>query len=374
MVYFQKKSFKLPLMITPKSSKVVQLNERVVSTVILEFGAKDATFKIASVTLPDLYDGLILVKPLYFSNDPAQRMWIEKPNPKSDEVPRSYLKGPEIGEPMPAFGMAEVMKSASGKYLAGDKIIGKMYWAEYCVIPEQQIFNKVEESLGFPLTHYLSFLGFTGLTAYFGLLDVGKLQKGQTVVISAASGATGSMAVQIAKHLFEAGKVIAISSSEEKCKWVESLGADKCLSYKSQSFQKDLAAAIGPDFADVYFDNVGGEVLDFMLKHVKDHGRVVACGAVSTYNDPEKRKIFNWSSIITQKLTIEGFIFFQFVSRFPEAVAALAEGIKEGKIESTEGVELVDLSGKDDFLVAVVKTWATLFTPEKGNGKLISKV
>lgn len=361
-------------MSVPTSSKVVQLNELVVNSVNLDFGAKNATFKIASVALPDLTDGLVLIKPLYFSNDPAQRMWMEKPDPKSDEVPRSYLKGPEIGEPMTAFGMAEVVKSASGKYSAGDKIVGKMYWAEYCVIPEQQIFNKVDESLGFPLTHYLSFLGFTGLTAYFGLLDIGKLQKGQTVVISAASGATGSMAVQVAKHLFEAGKVIAISSTEEKCRWVESLGADKCLSYKSPSFQKDLAAAIGSDFADVYFDNVGGEVLDFMLKHVKDHGRVVACGAVSTYNDPEKRKIFNWSSIITQKLTVQGFIFFQFASRFPEAIAALAKGIKEGKIESTEGVELVDVSGKDDFLVAVVKTWATLFTPEKGNGKLITKM
>lgn len=358
----------------PTSSKVVQINEQVVGSVNLEFGAQDATFKIASVALPDLRDGFVLVKPLYYSNDPAQRMWIEKPDPNSTQVLRSYLKGPDVGDPMPAFGMAEVVKSTSAKFSVGDKVICKMYWAEYCAIPEQQIYNKVDESLGFPLTHYLSFLGFTGLTAFFGLREVGKLQKGQTVVISAASGATGSMAVQVAKHLFEAGKVIGISSSDEKCKWVESLGADKCLSYKSPSFQKDLAAAIGPDFADVYYDNVGGEVLDFMLKHVKDHGRIVACGAVATYNDPEKRKILNWSAIITQKLTVEGFIFFQFVSKFLEAVAALSKGIKEGKIESTEGVELVDVSGKDDYLKALSRTWATLFTPEKGNGKLITKV
>jgi NADPH-dependent curcumin reductase CurA len=361
-------------MSVPSTYREVDLNELPTDKVNLNYDDQKATYKIVSKKFSesDLKDGQVVVKPIYFSNDPAQRMWIQKPDPKSPS--RSYMKGPEVGEPMPAIALGEVVVSKSSKYTVGDKVTAKLYWSEYCIVDEASIFNKIDESLGLPLTYYLSFLGLTGLTAYFGLLEVGKLQKGQTVVISAASGATGSTAVQIAKHLVGAGKVIGISGSDAKCEWVESLGADKCVNYNSPSFHDDLRAAIGKDFADVYFDNVGGEILDFMLKQVKDGGRVIACGAISTYNDPEKRKILNWSAIITQKLKVEGFIVLQFGAKFPDAIGVLSKGLKEGKIRSTEGINVVDITKELDVLAAVPKTWTLLFAPEKGNGKLITKV
>jgi NADPH-dependent curcumin reductase CurA len=187
----------------------------------------------------------------------------------------------------------------------------------------------IDHGLGMSKTHYLGALGLTGLTAYFGLTEVVNTTKDDIVVISGAAGATGMMAVQIAKHIIGCKKVIGMAGSDEKCKWVESLGADLCLNCKSSargcagrhaeihpdkssSFKEDLKkATLGPDnYANVYFDNVGGEILDFMLTRMAKFGRVSCCGAISNYNSSGDTMVGvkNWFEVITMRLMCKGFI------------------------------------------------------------------
>ncbi|CAH2355461.1 uncharacterized membrane protein [[Candida] railenensis] len=359
----------------PTTQNIVLVNKQPESAVNFSLGEEDSTFKIVSKPFSesDLKDGQLLLKNLYFSNEPAQRGWMQKPDPNSKIPSRSYSAPIGDNDPVKCVTLSEVVLSKSEKFSVGDKLVGMFYWGDYSVSSEAAVFNKIDESLGVPLTYYLSHLGMTALTAYFGLVDIGKVQKGQTVVVSAASGATGSLAVQIAKNILGAGKVIGISGSDEKCRWVESLGADKCVNYKSDTFHDELRDAIGPDFADVYFDNVGGEILNYTLKLIKDHGIVVACGAIASYNDKSKGAITNWNSIVVQKLTVQGFIILEYTKRFPEAIAALSKGLKDGSIKAGEGINVVDLSKEENIWEQVPQVWKQLFT-SKGNGKLITKV
>lgn len=359
----------------PTTQNFIVVNKQPEAAVNFSLGEEDSTFRIESKPFSesDLKDGQLLVKNLYFSNEPAQRGWMQKPDPNSKIPPRSYSAPIRDNDPVKSVTLGEVVLSKSEKFSVGDKLVGMFYWGDYSIASEAAVFNKVDESLGVPLTYFLSHLGMTALTAYFGLVDVGQFKKGQTIVVSAASGATGSLAVQIAKNILGAGKVIGISGLDEKCKWVESLGADKCVNYKSETFHDELRDAVGPDFADVYFDNVGGEILDFTLKLMKDHGRVIACGAIASYNDKSKGAVTSWNSIVVQKLTVQGFIVLDYTKRYPEAIEVLSKGLKDGSIKAGEGINVVDLSKKEDILEQIPQVWKQLFT-SKGNGKLITKV
>ena len=191
-----------------------------------------------------------------------------------------------------------------------------------------------------------------------------------TVVVSGAAGATGSMVVQIAKHLLGCKKVIGIAGSDDKCKWVESLGADVCLNYKKSSFKEDLIKATD-GYVEVYFDNVGGEILDLMLTRMKKGGRVAACGAITDYNKSESSGLKNWFEVISNRIEIKGFIIYDFFAsgKAADAVKELVTAAKDGKIKIGEENETVVDTKFDD----VPKTWMSVF--EGANtGKLVTKL
>jgi len=186
------------------------------------------------------------------------------------------------------------------------------------------------------LPTYLGALGMTGMTAYFGLLDVGELEEGETVVVSGAAGAVGSVVGQIAK--LKGCRVVGIAGGEEKCRWVvEELGFDGAIDYKAGDVARGLREH-APDGVDVYFDNVGGEILDAVLTRLSRGARVVICGAISQYNESAPRGLSNYLSLLVSRARMEGFVVFDFQKRYPEATAELGGWIAEGKLKTREDV------------------------------------
>lgn len=372
------------------------------------YGSPDSTFKLEEKDLPSLSDGQILVQTLYLSNDPAQRGWIAPPS--QIDPKRLYVPPVQVGEPMRARGLAKVLSSRNGDFKEGDIVQGNVNWREYAVLDAKdrsQGVRKVQELPGgLSITHFLGALGSTGLTAWYGLIEVVGAKQGERVVVSGAAGATGSMVVQIAKHIVGASYVVGIAGSDDKCKWVESLGADKCkpsllvsdnghelvrvrpdqtipvwnkqnkaianwdtgLNYKSKTFEKDLKEACG-DGVDVYFDNVGGEILDAMLANMKQNGRISACGAITGYNGEAALPLKNYFNVISMRLQIKGFIVIDFLHKAPETIAKLVAAVQEGKIKIGKENETV-VETKFDHIPG---TWLKLF--EGGNqGKLVTKL
>ena len=332
----------------------------------LSWGQPDSTFELKTHPLDkaDVKDNQVVVRLILFSNDPTQRLWIQKGlDPK-----RMYIEPVHEGERMKSTALAEVIYSKNEEYKEGDIVLSFLGWADYAIVSPEQINSKIPAQQGVPLLAYLSALGMTGLTAYFGTTKVGQLQKGQTIIVSAALGATGSMVVQVAKHLVGAKKVIGFAGSDDKCKWVELIGADVCLNYKTGDLAKKLDEALDGEYADVYYDNVGGEQLDICLTRVKPFGRVVACGAISGYNDHTKMSVNRWAEIIINRLTVQGFIVFDFAKDYPQGLTALGEGVKEGKIKNE--VDVVDLEGD---IKKIPEVWNRLFIG-KGPGKLVTKL
>jgi NADPH-dependent curcumin reductase CurA len=351
----------------PTQTKTFIVNELPVKSVNYELGQEHSTFKLVDQPLNPLKDGYVRVKTLYLSNDPTQRTWIQKGiNPE-----RMYVPPVGQGEPMRSLGMGQVIESKSSKYKDGDIVVCQLYWSQYCDLMERQIDSTVPDT-SIPLPIYLSSLGMTGLTAYFGIRDIGQAKKGDTVVVSAASGATGSMVVQIAKAI--GCHVIGISGGEEKCRYVESIGADACVNYKDANFKESMQKALGDKkFCDIFFDNVGGEILDTMLTLTKVQGTIVACGAISGYNDHTKMQIKNWGEIITNRLTVKGFIIIDHKHKYGTAVKEIAGWIKQGKVKADESFNLVDLTGESKF-TDIPTVWSTLFSDSKKPGKLLTKL
>ena len=240
----------------------------------------DANFVLTDADLPSVGANQVLVKTLYLSNDPAQRAWL-------NDNPKLYVPPVPLNGPMRARGIAEVLTSNADGVKVGDKVSTTMGWSQYAVIDGKDVAVLPPPPKGLNLSHWIGALGSTGLTAYYGLVEVGQAKKGQTLVVSGAAGATGNMVVQIARGIVGCSKIIALAGTDEKCRWVESIGADKCINYKDKDWREQLATACGKDGVDVYFDNVGGETLDEMLALMKQNGVVVACGAISGYNDQD---------------------------------------------------------------------------------------
>ena len=263
----------------------------------------NATFKLQTVTLPAPGPDQVLLKVQYLSNDPAQRGWIQQ----GVDPERLYTEPVKQGEVMRAFGVSEVVQSNSSTIQQGQLVLATTGWTEYAVVDAKECRPiRPDPQAGIRPTHFIGALGGTGLTAYYGLIDIVRTTAADTVVVSGAAGATGSMVVQLAKHLVGCKKVIGIAGGAKKCAWVESLGADICVDYKAPDFVEKLKAAT-EGFVDVYFDNVGGEILSLMLTRMKRYGRISACGAVSTYNDRDIG-VHNWFEIITNRLEVRGFI------------------------------------------------------------------
>jgi NADPH-dependent curcumin reductase CurA len=272
-------------------------------------------------------EGEVLVKVAYVSLDPAMRGWMNEG--------RSYIPPVGIGEVMRAFAVGEVIASKDPDVAVGEHVGGLLGVQEYAIAHGKGVF-KVDPSLA-PLPVYLGALGMPGVTAYFGLLDIGKPQEGQTVLVSGAAGAVGGLVGQIAK--LKGARAVGIAGGPEKCgHLLEDLGFDATIDYKSE----DLDAALSetcPDGVDVYFDNVGGEILDAALAHLARHARVVICGAISQYNNTEPvRGPSNYLSLLVNHASMTGFVMSDYLDRYAEAVREMAGWLASGQLVSREDI------------------------------------
>lgn len=276
---------------------------------------------------PSPKDGDVLVRTLYVSFDPAMRAFLhDRP---------SYVPPQPVGEVMRAGAIGQVVESRSQACVPGELVMGSFGWQDYATANGAQL---LKLSPGRPPTDYMSALGGTGLTAYFGLLEVGRPRPGDTVVISGAAGATGSSAVQISKIV--GCRTIAIAGGPDKCRWVVGeLGADAAIDYKSEDVSARLAA-LCPDGIHVYFDNVGGSILEACLGRMAVHGCIAVCGMISTYNDatptPGPSNLFE---LVSRRVRMEGFLILDYVPRFAEGRRALEAWMDAGKLKSHVDVQ-----------------------------------
>ena len=348
------------------------INNSPVTGINLDKSSPESTFKIVKETVPELKDNQLLLKPLYFSNDASQRAWIQK------GIPAEAMYVPPIrqGEPMRSFGLAEVVKSKSSEYESGELVFSTLNWADYSIMPVEAVFNKVPKG-PLPLTAYLDYLGVTGLTAYVGFFNVVPLKKEDVVVISGAAGATGSMCVQLAKNCIGSKRVVGIAGGKAKCDYVKSIGADDCIDYKdAANFSKNMKSALGEDgYCDVYFDGVGGSILDQMMLLTKKGGKIIACGSVAGYDDKEKLAVYNYGSITIRSLTVYGFLVLNYANEFPTAIQKILGWVQEGKIKvGDDGFSLNDLSKDPSDFEKIPDIWYTMFNGEKKPGKLLTQL
>lgn len=301
----------------------------------------------------------MLVRNIYLSLDPTNRIWM------SDQ--EQYMPPVGLGDVMRGGTLGVVEQSNDPGFAVGDLVIpGLGGWQDYTVAQASGMFaaQKLPKIPGLPISTFMSALGFTGATAYFGLLDVGQLKKGETVVVSAAAGAVGQIVGQIAK--IKECRVVGLAGSDDKCRYVvEKLGFDACINYKKE----DVAAALKrecPNGIDVDFENVGGEILDAVLQNINLKARIVLCGLISQYNakDPVPGP-YNFAMVLMKRARIEGFIIIDYMPRLGEFAMQMAQWLMEGKIK-----DRVDIS---DGLENAVTTLGRLFTG--GNtGKLLVRI
>jgi NADPH-dependent curcumin reductase CurA len=316
---------------------------------------KREDFDYVEEAVPEPGDGELLVQIQYISLDPAMRGWMNEG--------RSYVPPVGLGEVMRAGGVGRVVKSNHPEFAEGDHVTGIFGVQEYALSDGGGVF-KVDTDLA-PLPTFLGTLGMTGLTAYFGLLEVGDMKEGDTVVVSGAAGAVGMVAGQIAK-IKGAARVVGIAGGPEKCAFVvDELGFDACIDYKNDDVRGKLKEYC-PDRVDVYFDNVGGDILDTVLLRLAYGARVVLCGAISQYNSAGGMKgPANYMQLLVHRARMQGFLVFDYASRYGQAAREMGGWLKEGKLKTREEVE----HGLDAFPDALLK----LFRGEN-TGKLVLAV
>ena len=281
-------------------------------------------FRIESATVPSPGEGEVLVKNLWLSLDPYMRGRISEA--------KSYVKGVELGEVMVGQTVGEVLESKNAKFKQGDYVLTQLGWQLYGVSKE---ITKVEASRA-PLSYYLGVLGMPGMTAYFGLKELGQPKAGETLVVSAASGAVGSVVGQLAK--IWGCRAVGIAGGPEKCGYVtRDLGFDACVDYKAGNLHRDLKEAC-PKGVDVAFENVGGEILDGVLRQMNLFSRVVVCGLIAEYNATEPYGYKNLRAVLVNRIRIQGMIVFDWKERYGEALQALAGYLAAGRLKTRESV------------------------------------
>lgn len=283
---------------------------------------------LSATPVAELQEGQALAKVKYLSVDPTMRVWM---------AGDSYLPAVAIGEVMRAGGLAEVIESKHAQYKKGDKIVGLTGLQEYVVVEAQPKFpfQKVPSIPFVSDTLFLGALGMTGLTAYFGMMEIGKPQKGETLVVSAAAGATGSIAGQIGR--IHGCRVVGIAGTDEKCKWLtEELGFHAAVNYKQADWKDKLAAAT-PNGVDIDYENVGGEVMAAVLERMNLHGRVVLCGFISGYTKEAPEQL-SLGLAIVKRLKVQGFIILDYASRFMDAATELGKWKMLGKLKDRQTV------------------------------------
>ena len=311
-------------------------------------------FIFQEVPVAEPAEGQVLLKNRYLSLDPAMRGWMNDG--------KSYIAPVALGDVMRALGIGEVIASRHPQFAVGDHLQGAVGVQDY-YLGDAKGMHKVDPKLA-PLPRYLSALGMTGMSAYFALLEVGAPKRGDTVVISGAAGAVGSVAGQIAK--IKGCRVIGIAGGEQKCySLINELGFDGAIDYKHE----DLHAALKrecPNGVDVFFDNVGGDILDAVLTRLAPKARVVICGAISQYNTTTAVKgPANYLSLLVNRARMEGFVVMDYAPRFAEAGLELAGWLAQGKLKSREHI----VEGLETFPEALLK----LFNGENF-GKLVLKI
>jgi NADPH-dependent curcumin reductase len=290
---------------------------------------EDANFRWAAEPIPEIADGEILVRNLYLSLDPTQRGWISRD---------TYLPAVAIDEVVRSFAVGRVDQSRSPDFVAGDLVQGLFGWQDYARVKATGATAPTKLLPGVPIPLAMSALGLTGITAYFGLLEVGRPQKGESVVVSGAAGATGLITGQIAR--IKGCRAIGIAGGKEKCEWlVKQARFDAAIDYKSEDVAKRLAE-LCPKGVDVYFDNVGGELLDIALAQLAMRGRVVLCGAIAAYNDADLRPgPKHYLNLLLKRGRMEGFIVVDYMKRAPEAVMQLFAWVQSGEIVNRVDVQ-----------------------------------
>jgi NADPH-dependent curcumin reductase CurA len=285
-------------------------------------------FEIIESDVPDLRDGEILVHNIYLSVEPAMRGWVSNVANYSEPV--------RIGDVMRSFAAGEILQSAHPDFKPGNKVVGMFGWQEFVVVGPDAVTRKVEED-DLPLSLSLGVTGINGVTAYFGLLDIGCPRPGDTVVVSTAAGAVGSAVGQIAR--ISGCRTVGIAGGPAKVAQCRELfGYDAAIDYKSEDFASELAAAC-PKGADVYFDNTGGAISDTVLGHLAVGARVVVCGtaSVSTWN-PWPNGPRAERHLLVKRARMQGFVIFDYAHRFKEATTRLAQWLREGRLRYSEDV------------------------------------
>jgi NADPH-dependent curcumin reductase CurA len=287
------------------------------------------TFELVEEPIPEIKDGEALVRTDWISIDPSNRAWIR-------DTP-TYLPPVGIGEVMRALCLGRVVASKHDRYREGQLVQGLIGWQEWAVVSDAAPLLAVPEVPEIPASAYLGVLGMTGLTAWVGLRDIGRPQPGETLVVSAAAGAVGSVAGQIAKIM--GAHVVGIAGGSEKCALLtDRLGLDAAVDHRAADWYEQLKAAT-PDGIDVDFENVGGEIMDAIFARLNLRARVVLCGLISGYNDAEPPPgPRSFSNLLRQRVLLQGFIVLDHFDRAGEAAAELSGWIREGKLEPLETV------------------------------------
>lgn len=319
---------------------------------------KHSDWSFTEEAVRDLADGEVAVQVIYLSLDPAMRGWMNEG--------KSYIRPVGIGEVMRAGGIGKVVQSRSDRFAVGDYVSGGLgvqsYWVGAANDKTAALY-KVDPRLA-PLPKYLNALGMPGMTAYFGLLEVGQPKAGETVVVSGAAGAVGQTVGQVAKH--KGCRVIGIAGGKDKCDFVvNELGFDGCIDYKNESVKDGLKTHC-PDGVDVYFDNVGGDILDTVLTRINLKARIIICGAISQYNNTTPVKgPANYLSLLVNRARMEGIVVFDYADRYHLGVAEMGKWMQEGSFKTREDI----VQGLDTF----PDTLLMLFEG-KNFGKLILQV
>jgi NADPH-dependent curcumin reductase CurA len=323
--------------------------------------SKTTDFELTDAPIPSLQEGEALVRTELLSMDPTNRIWLYEQS--------TYFPPQELGEIVRGIGIGTVVDSKMEALKKGSKIISLLGWQDYKIISGNDSWTPVIELPGVPLTWNFGPFGMHGITAYFGLLDVGKPKTGETILISGAAGAVGSLVGQIGK--IHGCRVVGIAGSDEKCNWItRDLGFDRAINYREEKSMTDAIARACPDGVDVYFDNVGGVILEAALDRINLRGRVVVCGMISCYNESngdgyDLHAPRNLLRLVYQRARIEGFLVLDYMHRAEEAVTRMLQWFQEGKIQYR--VEI------DHGLENAPETMNKLFNGNH-NGKLILQV
>jgi NADPH-dependent curcumin reductase CurA len=311
-------------------------------------------FALESFTLDAPQDGQVLIRTHYFSLDPGMRGRLSGD---------SYAAGLKIGDTIESAGIGEIIASKSERFAVGDMVMGGLGWTQALTHPDRGI-QKLDPALfddKVAMTATIGVLGVPGLTAWFGLQDLGQPQAGETLLISSAAGPVGATCGQIGKTL--GLSVIGIAGGADKCAYLTDLGFDAVIDYKAEGNLVKAIEAAAPDGVDIYFDNVGGEMLDAAILNLKPKGRIVVSGQVAEYNREKPVGIRQTTRFITHRLRMEGLVVYDYAKQFPEAQATMAALIRDGKLAYKEDIS--------DSIEDAPRAYAALFAGANFGRRLI---